>query len=32
VPNFVIKADYQIVESKGADPDNLINFGIGWQF
>lgn len=32
VPNFVIKADYQIVESKGADPDNLINLGVGWQF
>ncbi len=31
-PNFVIKADYQIVESKGADPDNLINLGVGWQF
>lgn len=33
VPNFVIKADYQVLESEGAtDPDNLINFGVGWQF
>lgn len=33
VPNFVIKADYQIRddESEG-DPDNLFNLGIGWQF
>ena len=32
VPNFVVKADYQIRESQGAEPDNLINFGMGWQF
>lgn len=32
VPNLVLKADYQVLESEGADPDNAINLGIGWQF
>jgi len=33
VPNLVLKADYQVLEADGAtDPDNAINFGVGWQF
>lgn len=33
VPNFVVKADYQILESEAEeDPDNFFNVGIGWQF
>ena len=32
VPNFVIKADYQIRENGTDDElENLVNFGIGWQ-
>lgn len=31
--NVVVKADYQILRSDAdEDPDNTINFGIGWQF
>jgi len=32
VSNLVLKADYQVLESEGADPDNAINLGVGWQF
>ncbi len=32
-PNVVVKADYQVLKSEAdTDPDNTINFGIGWQF
>lgn len=32
-PNFVLKADYQVLEADGdTDPDNAINLGVGWQF
>jgi hypothetical protein len=32
VPNLVLKADYQVLASAGADPADSINLGIGWQF
>jgi len=33
IPNFVIKADYQIREDgTDEDLDDLFNLGIGWQF
>ena len=33
VPNFVVKADYQIRNDDGAsDRDDLLNIGIGWTF
>jgi len=33
IPNFVIKADYQVREDGTTnDPNNLFNLGIGWQF
>lgn len=32
-PNFVIKADYQILDdASGTDRDDLFNIGIGWTF
>jgi hypothetical protein len=32
-PNFVIKADYQILDDdSGTDRDDLFNLGIGWAF
>lgn len=33
VPNFVIKADYQISQdASGANRDDLFNMGVGWTF
>ena len=32
-PNFVVKADYQIRDdASSGDLDDLVNFGVGWQF
>ncbi len=32
-PNFVIKADYQILDDdSGTDRDDLFNLGVGWMF
>ncbi len=33
IPQFVIKADYQIRDdASGEDVDNLLNLGVGWTF
>ena len=33
VPNFVVKADYQIRDNaSGSDMDDLFNLGFGWTF
>jgi hypothetical protein len=31
-PGLVVKADYQLRDSDGDDPEDLINVGIGWIF